>query len=211
MSDNAKTQVHPFISHLIGPQKIALASGNSVSIPTCHYLFRRWEGKPIQDTYGGKALIEFDRKPIFAELAILGTLRRAGWDGVWVDTYRRKFRRGLPPDCCELPSHAQKLYDRICKANNGKTSGCFDVLAWHGKSYLFVESKRRSKDTIQATQKTWIAAALHSGVPIDSLLICEWDFPPKESCGDIFETAEDVEDLKKVVEELDAKKKKRLN
>jgi hypothetical protein len=201
------TETNPFKWHLINPVTLKLPSGVSINISRCEYLFRRWEGKPIQDTYGGKALIEFDGKPIFAELAILGTLRRAGWDGVWVDTYRRKFRRGLTPDCCELPSHAQKLYDRICKANNGKTSGCFDVLAWQGKSYLFVESKRRLKDTIQATQEAWIAAALHSGVPIDSLLICEWDFPPKDGWGGVFETAEDVEDLKKMVEELEAKKK----
>jgi hypothetical protein len=201
-------ETNPFTRYLISPLSLGLPSGDSVNIPRCEYLFRRWEGKPIRDTYGGKALIEFDRKPVFAELAILGTLRRAGWDGVWVDTYRRKFRRGLPPDCCELPSPARRLYDRIRKANNSKISGCFDVFAWKGKSYLFVESKRRSKDSIQVTQKAWIEAVLHAGVPLDSLLICEWDFPREGTWGDIFETPEDVEDRRKMVEELDAKKKK---
>lgn len=177
MSD---TNANPFKWNLINPVALKLRSGSSIEIPRCSYLFRRWEGKPIQDTYGGKALIEFDGKPVFAELAILGTLRRVGWDGVWVDTFGgTKFLRSWPPDRCELPSHAQALYDRINMANNGKTSGFFDVFAWQDKkSYLFVESKRRSKDAIRATQKAWIEAALHSGVPIDSLLICEWDFPP---------------------------------
>ena len=70
---------------------------------------------------------------------------------------------------------------------------------------------RSEPDAIQTTQKAWIEAALCSGVPIDSLLICEWDFPPKDGWGDIFETAEDVEDLKKMVEEAESEQRKRLN
>jgi hypothetical protein len=198
----SETNANPF-SNLINPVTLKLRSGSSIDIPRCRYLFRKWEGEPIEDTYGGKALIEFDKKPIFAELAILGTLQRAGWDGVWVDTYRIKFRRGMPPDCCELPSHAQKLYDRICKANNGKISGFFDVFAWKGKNYLFVESKRKSQDSIQATQKAWIEAALRSGVPLDSLLICEWDFELTGYDPDLFQSKEDVEDLRKKIKEAE--------
>jgi hypothetical protein len=66
--------MNPFAHYLVVPMKLNLPSGDCASIPTCRYLFRRWEGKPIRDTYGGKSLIEFDKKPIFAELAILGTL-----------------------------------------------------------------------------------------------------------------------------------------
>jgi hypothetical protein len=119
--------------------------------------------------------LEFNGKPVFAELAILGTLQKAGWDGVWIDTYRRKFRRTLPPDSCELPQHAQELYDRIREAHGGKGSGCFDVFAWKEPDYLFVESKRQSRDSIRKTQKAWVEAALCSGVPLDSLLICQWE------------------------------------
>jgi hypothetical protein len=57
-------------------------------------------------------------------------------------------------------SHAQEVYDRICRANSGKASGCFDVFAWKDGDYFFVESKRKSKDSIQKTQKAWIVAAL---------------------------------------------------
>jgi hypothetical protein len=166
---------NPFTHCLIAPATLKLPSGDSVNVPRCRCIFRAWEGKPIPDTYGGKAVLVFDGKPVFAELAILGTLQRAEWDGVWVDTYRRKFRRSLPPDSCDLPSHARELYDRICHANGGKTSGCFDVFAWHKEKYLFMESKRQSEDSIQATQKAWIGAALRSHVSLDSLLICEWD------------------------------------
>jgi hypothetical protein len=155
--------------------ELTLPSGKSVAIPRCGYMFSPWRGTPILDTYGGKAVLDWNGNPVFAELAILGVLERAGWDGVWVDTYRRKFRRSLPPECCKLPSHAQELYDRICRANDGKVSGCFDVFAWKDGDYLFVESKRKSKDSIQKTQKAWIVAALAAGIPLDSLLICEWD------------------------------------
>jgi len=54
-------------------------------------------------------------------------------------------------------------------------SGCFDVFAWQDGDCLFVESKRKSKDSIQKTQKAWIVAARAAGIPLDSLLICEWD------------------------------------
>src|SRR5712664_2417628 len=104
-----------------------------------------------------------------------------GW--VWVDTYRRKFRRSMPPECCELPLHAQELYDRIRRANGGKPSGCFDVFAWKGGDYLFVESKWKSEDIVRRTQKAWVEAALDSGVSLDSLLICEWDFQQTNAMG----------------------------
>src|SRR6266481_1850001 len=114
----------------VSPVELTLPSGKAISIARYTYLFARWRGTPIEDTYGGKAVLNSDGKPIFAELAILDLLGKGGWDGVWVDTYRKKFRRLMPPESCKLPSHAQELYDRICRANDGKTSGCFDVFAW---------------------------------------------------------------------------------
>jgi len=198
--------VNPFTSHSISPATIRLPSGRSADVPRCRYLFKPWKGQPIRDTYGGKAVLEFDGKPVFAELAILGTIQRAGWDGVWVDTYRKKFRRSLPPDCCVLPSHAQELYERIRRANGGKISGCFDVFAWNAGKHLFIESKRESKDSIQITQKAWIEAALRCDVSLDSLLICEWNLEPMGYDPDLFQSKDDVEQLRTEVE----KRTKRL-
>src|SRR6266481_2550432 len=205
---------NPLTRHsIISSLELKLPSGESARIPKCSRLFMRWQGTPIPDTYGGKAVLNFNREPIFAELAmlaelaILGALQEGGWDGVWVDTYRRKFRRSMPPACCDLPHHAQELYERICRANRGKTSGCFDVLAWKGGDYLFVESKRRSKDSIRPTQKAWIQAALNSGVAIDSLLICEWAFGFWDATNDDL-SKENVEEIFESVKEL---RKKRLN
>ena len=158
----------------------------------------RWQGEPIADTFGGKAVLNFFDEPMFAELAILGALRKAGWDGVWVDTFRRKFRQAFDPHCCDLPSHAQRLYNRIRDANASKRSGCFDVFAWNDGRYLFVESKRKSKDSIRETQKAWIQAALNVGVAIDSLLICEWELGFWDNTSDAL-SKEDVEDIKAMV------------
>ena len=191
---------HPFLKHLISPITLKLPSGKSVSLQRCEYRFLPWRGDPIQDTYGGKAVLDFGGKPVFAELAILGVRRQARWDGVWVDTYRRKFRQSLPPDCCELPARAQGLYERIRKTNGGKSSGCFDVFAWKGTKYLFIESKRKSADAIQQTQKTWIEAALKAGVPVDALLICEWSLETAGYDPDLFQSKEDVEDLRRHIE-----------
>jgi hypothetical protein len=167
--------INPFTQHLISPVTVRLPSSRiSVGVARCHFLFKPWQGKPLPDTYGGKAVLDFGGQPVYAELAILRTPQETGWDGVWVDTYGRQFRRDLPPDSCELPSHALERYKRICRANGDKVSGCFDVFAWKGPAYLFVESKG-GKDSIHANQTAWVEAALRSGVPLDSLLICEWE------------------------------------
>ena len=194
---------HPFLRHLIAPMELALPSGKSVPLPRCEYRFPLWQGDPIPDTYGGKSVLDFGGTPLFAELAILGVLRQDGWDGVWVDTFRREFRRSMPNDCCDLPPLAQAVYKPIFEANGGKSSSFFDVFAWKGTDYLFIESKRKSEDVIQWTQKAWIEAALNAGVLLDSLLVCEWGLDISGYDPDLFQSKEDVEELRRLVEEAD--------
>jgi hypothetical protein len=204
-------QPNPLTRHSLSSVELKLPSGACVNIPKCFQLFIRWTGTPITDTYGGKDVLNFNAEPVFAELAILGKLQEGGWDGVWVDTYRRKFRPAMPPSCCGVPPHAQELYDRICRANGGKVGGWFDVFAWKGQDFLFVESKRRSKDSIRESQKAWIEAALHSGVSVDSLLICEWDFGWIDRSRDPLGTEEDVEEVFRMVRELRKGRPERKN
>jgi hypothetical protein len=192
-------QTNPLTRHSISSFELKLSSGASVKIPKCKRLFLRWQGTPISDTYGRKPVLDFNGEAVFAEIAILGVLEEGGWEGVWVDTYRRKFRRRMPPHCCDLPPHAQELYDRIKRTNGGKIGGCFDVFAWKDGDYLFVESKRKSKDSMQKTQRAWIEAALKSGVPLDSLLICEWDLGWIDRDLDPLHTKEDVEELREMI------------
>jgi hypothetical protein len=84
-----------------------LFSGEEIQIPKATPCFEKWSGETLADTYGNKTLLNFDGEPVFAELAILRIFQNDGWSGVWVDTYRRKYRTedwnnengvDLPPD-----------------------------------------------------------------------------------------------------------------
>ena len=127
-------------------------------------------------TYGGKAILKLGEKPYYAELLVLRILRKDGWHGVWVDSYRDQYRVGLPGlvDPVLLPQPQRDFLERI-RRKAGRRGGCFDVFAWRGKRYRFVELKRRGKDRLRETQKRWIEAARRCGVKMSDLLIVEWD------------------------------------
>ncbi len=144
------------------------------AIPKQSVCFRLWKGSPIADTYGNKAILDCDGEPVFAELAILRSLQKEGFDGVWVDGFRKCFRRSRSEDCI-LPPHASEFFDSIVRANDGKRAGCWDMFAWKDGEYLFVEPKRRDRDRMRDTQVKWLQAALRAGVALSSFRICEWD------------------------------------
>ncbi len=153
---------------------IQLPSGQIVKIPKAQPIFKPWTGQPVAENYGGKAVLDFYGEPQFAELGILRIFERAGWQGVWIDTFRRKYRtRYWPKDEVPLPRDRAFLLESIFKAA-GSRAGCFDVFCWNGPKFVFAESKRAGKDKIRESQKRWIQAALACGVPADSLLIVEW-------------------------------------
>jgi len=58
--------------------------------------FKKWRGNTIKDNYNGKAVIDFQGEPLFAELAVLRLYQQKGWNGVWVGCYRKKFRANVP-------------------------------------------------------------------------------------------------------------------
>jgi hypothetical protein len=119
--------------------------------------------------------LNFYRKPEFAELGVLRIFERDGWQGVWVDSYRGKFRTHFwPANSVTLPKDKESLLNSICEVA-GSEYGCFDVFCWKGKSYIFAESKRHRQDKMRDTQKRWIQAAIKCGVPRESLLFIEWE------------------------------------
>ncbi|HEY3931437.1 MAG TPA: hypothetical protein VGM58_03610 [Verrucomicrobiae bacterium] len=84
-----------------------------VEIKKANPIFKRWTGKKVEDTYNNKAVLDFYGKPEFAELGILRMMNRSGWQGVWVDTYRDKFRTQYwPKNEIELPLKQMKLLKR---------------------------------------------------------------------------------------------------
>jgi hypothetical protein len=172
-------------------EPVTLPSGRVVQVPATTPVYAPWSGEPVEDTYGGKLVLDFDGRPAFAELAILWTLQSDGWSGVWVDTYRRKCRTSYwPKDEVRLPLEQQQLLDRIY-ARAGSRRGCWDVFCWRGQSlaafrrgaeYLFAESKWHGHDRIRDTQRQWLAGALECGLPLTSFLIVEWSVRAEPPC-----------------------------
>lgn len=155
---------------------IRLLSGEEIQIPKATPCFEKWFGETFGDTYGNKTILDYNGEPVFAELAILRIFQDDGWSGVWVDTYRKKYRTGYWNNnhVIELPPDKQMLLDNIYK-DAGSIKGCWDVLCWRKKTVVFAESKRLSKDKIRETQVKWLEAALNYGLNKESsFLIVEW-------------------------------------
>jgi hypothetical protein len=158
---------------------LSLPAGRVVEIPKCETSFSLWSGAPVNDNYGGKPVVEQDGSPLFVELAVLRTLEKEGWAGVWVDSYRRCLRKDMPPSKVPdttLGDVASEIFNTVTK-QVGKSGGCWDVLAWKAKDILFVECKRRKKDAIQVSQLVWLEQCLNFGLQPENFLIVEWDLP----------------------------------
>jgi len=173
----ADGQANPFVSMEFESRNVKWGSGTTRSINHCPYTFRvGFPIRNIQANFGKKPVINFDGESVVAEIAVLRLLQKAGWDGVWVDPWqnKNKYRNALPPQCCELPGHAQEFLNRI---SGGKKwpRGCWDIFAWKDERYLFVECKRRGKDRPSEGQIKWLNDALKLRIPKRSFIIFEWD------------------------------------
>ena len=158
-----------------------ICQGKMVTIESWTIRFPKWVGTPtkksLKNTYRVKPLVEVNGEPLFGELAILRLLQRDGWDGVWVDTFHgeKLFWNGLPDRTqpSSLPAKAEALYDKIVARRSGKAGGFFDVFAWRGRKFLFVEYKGEG-DKLKKKQLLWIRAAIKSGASPSSLLLVEF-------------------------------------
>lgn len=162
--------------YAFGKEMLTLSSGKKILVKKYFLIFQPWKGKPIENSYGNKTIINWEEEPVFAELAILRLFKENGWNGVWVDSYRRNFRIGLPDivDPVQLPVDKQKLIDSI-KAKTGVSGGCWDVFVWKGRKVLFVELKRQKKDKLQDSQLQWLGASIGVGLRPSDFAIIEWD------------------------------------
>lgn len=154
----------------------SLSSGADISIQKYFLHFNEWKGAPIPNTYNNKPVIDWNGEPVFAELAVLRLFQSHGWEGVWVDSYRRKYHIGLPDvaEPIELPRKQQELIESI-KTKTGRSGGCWDVFVWRGEQILFMELKRSRKDRIQLTQEDWLRASLLVGLKPENFTLIEWD------------------------------------
>lgn len=149
--------------------------------------FNEWKGKAIQNTFGGKTLVDVNGKASFAELAIVDYLQRNGWNARWIGTY------GRPPmapfmltewnDVCYKEQVHVPITDidihntlvSIAKLNGNRFSGCWDVVAWKNGNILFLEAKRNKRDRIRSTQIKWLKASLAYGLKCSNFIIIQWD------------------------------------
>ena len=157
---------------------VKLPSGNEVGIAVWSVQFESAEPSRLVDpqlpkTYTIKPLVQLDGEPLFGELAILRCLQKDGWDGVWVDTFHRRFWQGLPDrtepyDLASAPTFVRATYDRIVSIR-GKSGGFFDVMAWRGNELFFIEYKGKG-DRPNSNESSWIEAALEAGIDEHQLL-----------------------------------------
>lgn len=134
-----------------------------------------WTGPTIADTYGGKSVLDYKGTPLFAELYVLSQYEEEGYNGVWVDTFRRVFRTELPEQKQEevlLPDSVQHLLNQI--NTDGKLSGTWDLILWKGNNIRFVELKRKGKDRIRQSQVDFLKRALKAGVSLENFEVFEW-------------------------------------
>jgi hypothetical protein len=157
-------------------ERFQIAPGREIDVPKTTPRFRPWRGDRPEDTFGGKALLDHGGRLAFAELAILWTFQDAGWDGVWLDSYREKFRIGYwdQPPVAEIPAPQTQLLARISEQTKAGWRGRWDVLCWKNGDVVFAESKRVGRDAIRESQRTWLAAALELGLTPANFLVVEW-------------------------------------
>jgi hypothetical protein len=116
------------------PELLVLAVGDKpVPVAKCFLGLKRWTGEPIaselQKQYGKKAVVDCNGGAGFAELAILDLLQSAQFEGIWVDSWRKKFWKS-PWVVEALPLLTQTYYDKIVEAHGsrGDAGTC-----WHGR------------------------------------------------------------------------------
>lgn len=162
--------------------------GELINIPRCTLTFRRWNGHPAKESFGGKALIDVDGKPMFAELAIANLFTRSGWQARWIETYGKskknpmflsnwkdeKYRNQIAAPIKD--DFVSKCLSGVASKNGGSYSGCWDVLGWKGTHILFAESKRAKRDSIRQTQTDWLAAGLNCGLVPNNFIVVQWTF-----------------------------------
>lgn len=104
---------YPKIFEPDGIEPIKLDSNKIVNVRKAKPNFRRWAGQRVVDSYGHKPGLDVAGSPAFAEILILRQFQQHGWNGVWVDTFRRKFR-----------TPQTEVFEQIRRAANSR-GGCF--------------------------------------------------------------------------------------
>jgi hypothetical protein len=163
-------------------ERLMLPSGRIVDVPKATISFSLWRGEQPARRHGKKPVVDFEGRMAFAELAILWSLQKLGWNGVWVDGSRPKFLADYcndPP--VELTEKPKALLDRISAARGGTLRGTWDVFCWRKNEYLFAEAQWKNHDRLKPAQLDWLEAALSLDLPLPCFLIVEWSLQAQQA------------------------------
>lgn len=172
--------------------------GRVDAVPSVFVRFQKWEGQPFVDDLGKKsaAMVALDGEHLFAELALVRLLERDGWEARWVNTYSGKGEvwkyltewRDVPrTEQTSRPirdDKARLLIAAIADKTGNRFAGCWDVFAWRGDQYAFLQAKRQSpkaSDRVPPSQEVWVRAALSlRDTPLtpESFGLVQWDYAP---------------------------------
>ena len=61
-----------------------------LSIITEKYNYPKWNSTTTLSSYGGKMFLNYRDQPVFAEIYALMVLKMKGYNGFWIDNYRRR-------------------------------------------------------------------------------------------------------------------------
>jgi hypothetical protein len=175
--------------HLLSGRMVGDVAGVSLRLP-------RWQGEPFVDDFGKKAgaMIELDGEHLLPEIALVRLLERDGWSARWVNTQGAKGEVWkYLTHWSDVPRDAQRnrviedaeprqLLARIAGRSKGRYRGCWDVFAWRGGDYVFLQTRRAASpdgDVLKKEQAEWLHTALVFGdgsLTVDSFAVVHWDY-----------------------------------
>lgn len=171
-------------AELIAPKAVVLPSGRAAVIPR----FLRHETRalvPIPRVANcwapNKPAILHGGQVTWAEFVLVRLLEVKGWHARWLKNWvgGREFCSdiGRPEP---MPTPAQDTLQRIDRHAAIKSGGgAWDVFAWRGAEFLFLESKQhRSSDTLRPGQLAWLEAGLDEGFEASNFAVVEYDAGP---------------------------------
>jgi hypothetical protein len=187
---DGRTLTHSRLARLLDAKELEAkpvllpASGKPVSVSTFRRVLAPWTGE-LPTGFGSvpqKAAIEVEGSATYPELAVVAHLLTQGWNARW----RKNFGGaawwiGLGSEK-ELTAPADYVFDKVQDVARAlaarlqwdwRDAGVWDVLAWRGRKFVFIELKGRTEG-MKDNQRLWLEAALGVGVPLSSFAILRY-------------------------------------
>jgi hypothetical protein len=161
------------------------ASGSTVSVAA----YLRREQRATRDVprtrscwAPNKPALAFEGVTTWAEYVIVRLLERSGWEARWIKNWSggREFctEPGRSRDLPQVPGNVFAALHR--RAVQLRGAGSWDIFAWSGDDYLFLESKKhRSSDRLNSNQIAWLEAAIDEGFSSDQFAVVEYNVGPR--------------------------------